>query len=467
MTNLADLMRSTSPATLSERVRSTHCYSIGQPGVGKSRVFESWIMQDIAAGHGVAVLDPHGDLYQHVLSRTALLLYKQPDLAERVILIDPTIREWTVCFNPLEAVQGYSPARLASFLTDVVLKIWKLDASSAPRMVRLLAFSFQALAELNLPLGALPRFLYDKDMRAEHLQRARNRDVVDFFEFEFPKSPAAAQQWAAPVLNKIGALLFDPDMRLMFSTKSTINFRQVLDKNLVLLVNLSKGVLGEENSSLLGAFLVAHLQKAALSRADGQHRSPYYLYLDEFQNYTTDNIQDILSESRKYGLSLILAHQYLDQLAAPLRSAVLNTTGTIAAFRIGYQDATVLAHEIFPPGFGARSQHDVEWLRMGQLQIPYLKDNVTVPSLADQVHRLTDLKPREFWVRIRGASRPFKLRALDMPDPVMTDEAYEVRNQLCALSGRLYGRLKSDLRKEIDSERDYRRSKPIADYEDA
>lgn len=467
MSNLGDLMQRRTPATLDERLRATHLYGVGQPGVGKSRAMQSWVMQDIDAGHGVAFLDPHGDGYEDVLSRTALLLYKRPELAERIVIIDPTSREWTVCFNPLQAVEGYSPARLASFLTDVVLKIWKLDASAAPRMVRLLAFSFQALAELNLPLAALPRFLREKDARDEHLRRVRNRDVVDYFAYEFPRSPAASQQWAAPVLNKIGALLFDPDMRLMFSTKSTINFRQVIDNNLVLLVNLSKGLIGEENSSLLGAFIVAHLQKAALARADSPNRSPFYLYLDEFQNYTTDNIQDILSESRKYGLSLILAHQYLDQLAAPLRSAVLNTTGTIAAFRIGYQDASVLAHEIFPPGFGAKSQRDVEWLRMGQLQIPYLKENVTVPSLADQVHLLTDLKPREFWVRIRGASRPFKLRALDMPDPRLDDQAWQVRGQLCALSGRLYGRRKSDVRKEIDSEQDYRRSQPITDDEAA
>src|SRR5207253_475749 len=142
-------------------------------------------------------------------------------------------------------------------------------------------------------------------------------------------------------------------------------FRKILDGNRVLLVNLTKGILGEGNSAMLGAFIVAHLQQAALSRADTRKREPFYLYLDEFQNYTTDNIKDILAESRKYGLSLILAHQYLKQLAGDLQAAVLNTAGTLACFRVGYQDASLLAREIFPPEFLRQPKQTMRFQRLG------------------------------------------------------------------------------------------------------
>src|SRR5690606_29192722 len=135
-----------------------------------------------------------------------------------------------------------------------------------------------------------------------------------------PKSPAGIQQWITPVLNKIGSLIFDPDTRLLLAGRSSLNFRDVLDRKLILLVNLPKGRIGEGASALFGAFIVAHLQKAALARADSRYRTPFYIYLDEFQNYTTDNITDILSESRKYAMSLTLAHQYVDQLQPHLRS---------------------------------------------------------------------------------------------------------------------------------------------------
>ena len=155
-------------------------------------------------------------------------------------------------------------------------------------------------------------------------------------------------QWAAPILNKLGNLIFDPQIRTIFTGKSTINFRHIMDSGKILLVNLPKGIMGEELSSLLAAFIVAMIQKAALSRASTHHRQPFYLYLDEFQNYTTNNIKDILSESRKYSLSMTMAHQYLDQLSSDLRSAVLNTIGTVVCFRVGYKDASTLVKEVFP-----------------------------------------------------------------------------------------------------------------------
>lgn len=428
--------------------RATHLHVIGQPGTGKSRELEFMIMQDILAGRGVGVVDPHGELYEHLVLRIAQLCQTRPSLAERVVLINPLEKRWTVAFNPLEAIQGYSSERLASFLSDVVIKIWQVDTASAPRMVRLLMHTFLALTELGLSLIDLQPFLVNTAWREQLLLKVRHPDVKRYFQYEFPKTGAGAHQWVTPVLNKLGALLFDPDLRLMFSGKSTIQFRRVLDEGLILLVNTSKGPLGVSNSALLEAFLVAHLQKAALARADTPHRRAFYLYLDEFQNYTTDNIKDILSESRKYALSLILAHQYLDQLSGDLLSAVLNTTGTLLAFRVGYQDAQFLAKELFPPDYLTQREWNLRFLRMGKVPVPVpIPHNVPLTP-AELIATLTHLRHREFVVRRRGPYPPLKQRTLDMPAPALSKELWEAREELIRRSAERYGRVKTEIRVE-------------------
>lgn len=427
--------------------RATHLHVIGQPGTGKSRALESWIMQDILSGQGVGVIDPHGELFDHLLSRLARLVSDNPSLAQRVVIINPVDRNWTVGFNPLEAIPGYSTERLAGFLTDVVIKIWKIDATNAPRMIRLLMHTFLALAELELSLASLPRFLIDADWRETLLLRVRHADVLSYFRHEFPQK-GATHQWITPVLNKVASLLFDPDLRLMFSTRSTIHFRQILDRGLVLLVNTSKGILGEGNSALLGAFIVAHIQKAALARADGLPHRPFFLYLDEFQNYTTDNIKDILSESRKYQLSLVLAHQYLDQLPADLLGAVLNTTGTLACFRVGYQDASQLSHELFPPEELLRSWWDFQFLRIGKVPVPLPLRQSEPVAREELVKWLTQLERREFVAKRRGPYPPIKQRTFEMRAPEMSDALLDARAELMRISGERYGRLKYEVRAE-------------------
>jgi hypothetical protein len=270
---------------------------------------------------------------------------------------------------------------------------------------------------------------------------------------EFPKGAGAIHQWVTPVLNKIGPLIFDPEMRLMLSTQSTINFRSILDHNLVLLVNLPKGVLGEGNSALLGAFVVAHLQQAALARANSWHRKPFFLYLDEFQNYTTDNIKDILSESRKYALSLVMAHQYLAQLGDDLRGAVLNTAGSIVCFRIGYHDASDLCRELFLPGSLTTTRQEIELSHFNGFPLPYVRERTEPLDRDALASLLTQLRPREFWMKQRGPHPPTKQRALDVPDPRLSKDLYASRNQLVNLSGKRYGKLKSEVRKEVNARR--------------
>lgn len=436
------------PATVLSPVhRATHTWVVGQPGTGKSRALESWALQDIASGQGVTVIDPHGDLFHNLLCYLAT----RPELAERVVILDPCDRDWVVSFNPLESFRGLSPERVALFLTDVVVKIWKLDATSTPRLVWLLTNTFLALADLKLTLLDLPRFLVDTTFRERMLLRLKNEVARAYFDFEFPKTQGAVHQWVTPALNKIAGLVFDPDMRLMLAGQSTLNFREVLDKKLVLLVHLPKGLIGEGASALLGAFIVAQLQKAALSRADSLTRDPYYLYLDEFQNYTTDNIRDILSESRKYGLSLILAHQYLDQLAQELRSSVLNTTGTLVCFRVGYHDAYQLAKEMFPASdFLTTSETR---LRQWRWPLVTLEERHKPLGWEGLAQCLTSLKLREFWVRKRGPYPPEKLHSLTLPQRVMTPELAVAVQRLRDASGGRFGRWKRRVARAVAAPR--------------
>ncbi len=428
---------------------ATHAALIGQTGSGKSRTLESWAMQQIEAGHGVAVIDPHGDIYQNLVFRLSLLAQRQSGLAQRIVLINPSDSRWTVGFNPLEPIRGIALERLAWFLTDVILKIWKVDPTTLARTSRLLTYSFLCLAERGLTLVDLPRFLCDTTWRSDLVARTCYREVRDYFRYEFPTTPSAAHQWVTPVLNKIGPLIYDPDVRLMLATRSTINFRRILDEKLVVLVNLSKGILGEGNSALLGAFIVAHLQQAALSRADSHKREPFFLYLDEFQNYTTDNIKDILTESRKYGLSLILAHQYLEQIPVDLRGAVLNTVGTLVCFRLGYQDGSTLARELFPPGSVRQTRSELSFVRIGQNAVPVFSDRGEELGHEHQVALLTQLKERQFWAKRRGPYAPIKCRALDMPAPDPSPELFAARKELIETSGKQFGKMKSKVREEL------------------
>ena len=443
------LLRS-SPTVLEPGQRTTHVHVIGQPGTGKSRALQSWIQQDIAQGKGVGVIDPHGDLFRSLL----LHLSQVPDTWRRVVVLDPTDPKWTVSFNPLEAVANLRPERLALFLTDVVVKIWKLDAASSPRMVWLLTNTFLALSQLGLTLLDLPRFLLDTSFRESLIPRLDHEGARSYFEFEFPKSPGAIHQWVTPVLNKIGGLIFDPDIRPMLAGRSTIDFRSILDRRRILLVNLPKGIIGEAPSALLGAFIVASLQKAALSRANSQFRTPFYLYLDEFQNYTTDNIKDVLSESRKYALSLTLAHQYLDQLSPDLRSAVLSTTGTLTSFRVSYADASRLAKEIFPsPDYLIASSWKLSLRRFGMAPMLALRRHRQLSGWHRLAHALASLPPRVFWSIRRGPYLPVKQRTFDVPEITAKGETMLRLEELRATSGSLYGKLKNEAKEGLRAQR--------------
>jgi len=417
--------------------RQTHTYVIGQPGTGKSRLLESWIMQDILAGNGLCVIDPHGDLFQALLRQIALL----PQVWKKVVIIDPCDQEWAVNINPLTTFPGIPTERIAAFLTDILLKIWKTNATEAPRMTWLMINSFIALSELSLTLPDLPAFLLDREYRERLLPGMKNSNALFYFQHEYPGTVSSANQWAAPLLNKLGGILFDPDICPLFVAGTALNFRKLIDDRNIILVNISKGTLGENTSALLGAFIVAQLQKAALSRSDQSHRSPFYLYLDEFQNYTTDNIQDILSESRKYALSLILANQYLDQLSPEIRAAILNTAGTLVSFRIGYADAREMSRLIFPSLEASRTISTGYSPLPGTSRLFSLFDRVLQPGGTQEktISQLTDLYDREFWARSRREKEQVRCKSFTMQDGQNSSDIEARVKTLRMASGRHFG----------------------------
>jgi hypothetical protein len=322
---------------LEEADRSTHLYVIGSSGVGKSKALATWIREDIGAGNGCGVIDPHGDLIRDVVSFL-------PD-PERVVLVDLTDPEYAIGFNPLERQEGIDPYTQTLELVEVFRKIWNLSDDTTPRLLEILRNTVYTLIEAGGTMLDIEPLLTNSRFREEQIRHVTNEAVVSFWENRFGKWEAKDRiANVESTLNKVSAFTSDPRIRLMLSSKkSTIDFREIMDEGKVVLINLSKGVL-RTNSFLLGALFVAKIQMAAMSRQDlpASKRRTFYLYVDEFQNYATFSFAEIMSEARKYGLSLILAHQSLAQLDEKLAAIVLGNAKNFVVFRVDRQDAELL-----------------------------------------------------------------------------------------------------------------------------
>jgi type IV secretory pathway TraG/TraD family ATPase VirD4 len=329
--------------------RRAHMYVLGKTGTGKSTLLETLIRQDLSRGHGLALLDPHGDLVEKVLS--SLPAERQADL----VYFDATDAERPLGFNPLEHVVAKYRPLAASGLLSVFEHIWA--DSWGPRLEHILRNAILALLEQpEATLADIPRLLDNSSFRKQAIARVMNEQVRAFWLKEYAGYPARFRAEAiAPLQNKVGAFLSNPLIhRIVTHPRSAFRLRAVMDEGKVLLVNLAKGKIGADTSMLLGSLLVSRLGLAALSRADQpeEERRDLSLYLDEFHTFTTLSLAGMLSELRKYHLNLILAHQYLAQLDERLLSAILGNVGTIISFRIGPQDAEMMARE-FAPEFSA------------------------------------------------------------------------------------------------------------------
>ncbi|MFA5459796.1 MAG: helix-turn-helix domain-containing protein [Candidatus Paceibacterota bacterium] len=337
-------------AKIAEEERATHFYVIGATGTGKTKFLEFLISQDIEKGNGFGVIDPHGDLIEEVKGLLAAHAKDEEDyslLSEKVILIEPTNPDFTVTFNPLEKLPNISLPEQAGELISAFKKIW--SDSWGVRMEDLLRNSLIALGEAELSLCEIPLFLTRRAFRKEVLKKVQHPLTQDYFQRFEVMTDRSQITWIEPVMNKINAFFSDERIRQIFSSaKSSFNFREVMDQKKILLVNLDKGKL-KGSSDLLGSLIMAKIQMAAFSRSDipPSKRTPFYLYIDEFQDFASESFSVILSEARKYGLSLIMAHQTLSQIPAELRSLILGNTGIQIYFRINRQDAQLLAKEAF------------------------------------------------------------------------------------------------------------------------
>ena len=325
--------------------RRRHMYLIGKTGMGKSTMLENMIVNDIRAGHGVAVVDPHGDLVEKILD------FIPSNRVNDVIYFNPGDQEFPVAFNILETVQHSQRHLVASGMVGVFKKIWA--DSWGPRLEYVLRNAIMALLDYpgSTMLGIM-RVLVDKTYRKKVIDKIEDPVVKSFWVDEYSKYPDKFQSEAiAPIQNKVGQFLSNPLIRnIVGQVSSTFDIREVIDGKKILLLNLAKGRIGEDTSGLLGAMMITKLQLAAMARIDlpETQRRDFFLYVDEFQNFATESFANILSEARKYRLNLIIAHQYIEQLDEKVAAAVFGNVGTMAVFRVGAADAEFLLKEFEP-----------------------------------------------------------------------------------------------------------------------
>lgn len=351
------------PFGIKQADRLSHMYVIGKTGVGKSTLLETLARGDLGAARGFALLDPHGDLVERLAAGA------EAEGHERVIYLNAADRACPYGYNPLRRVRDDKiPLAVSGFL-ETLKKLWP-DAWGV-RMEHVLRNTLYALFEQDdARLPDILRLYADETYRKAIAARLRNDTVRRFWQYEFENFHIRQKADAvAPIQNKVGALLADPTLyRILVNPKSDIRIRSLMDEGGVLLVNLSKGKLGEDSALILGGLLVSTLGLAAFSRADNapDTRRPFFVYLDEFQNFTTLMLANMMSELRKFGVGLVLANQYMHQLEPDIRHAVLGNAATLIAFRVGAEDAPILAKE-FQPKF------DVEDLISLPNQTIYLK----------------------------------------------------------------------------------------------
>jgi hypothetical protein len=330
--------------------RRRHMYIIGKTGMGKTTMMENMVIQDIRNGHGVCFIDPHGDSVAKILD------YIPSSRVNDVVYFNPADMEFPIAFNILEAVDSKYKHLVASGLMGVFTKIWANLWSA--RMEYILNNTILALLDSpgNTMMG-IARMYIDKKYRKKIVDNIKDPMVKAFWVDEFAQySEKYRTEAIAPIQNKVGQFLSSGIIRnIVGQPRSTIDLRSIMDNKKILLMDLSKGKVGEDNSALLGAMVITKLQLAALSRVDipEDDRKDFYLYVDEFQNFVTESFATILSEARKYHLNLTMGHQYIGQLAPDknntrVRDAVFGNVGTMVCFRMGAADAEFLETEFDP-----------------------------------------------------------------------------------------------------------------------
>ena len=394
--------------------RSRHVYIIGQTGAGKSGLLELFALSDIFHNQGYAIIDPHGDFAINNMK------FIPGSRLNDVVYFNPADTAYPLGFNPLEVTNPNQKTNISSEVIGVLKRMF--GESWGPRLEYILRYTILALLDRpETTMLDITRMLTDKNFRKETLGYCRDTVVLQFWNVEFASwNDKFVAEAVAPVLNKVGAFTANPIIRnIIGQPKSTFNIRQIMDEGKILIVNLSKGLIGEDNAAILGSFLVTKIQLAAMSRSDIpdiRDRRPFYLYVDEFQNFATDSFATILSEARKYGLNLTVANQYISQMNETVRDAVFGKVGTMISFRVSADDAPILAKQ-FEPNFEA-----VDLLQMHN---------------------------RNFVINmvIGGEKTPaFSARTLELP-PSQADNTLHIIEH----SRRMYSRSREDVEKEINA----------------
>lgn len=325
--------------------RLGHIYTIGRTGVGKSTLLLNMAISDIKCGNGFCIIDPHGDLAE------AILEHIPANRVEDVIYFNPSDIEFPMGFNPLRNIHPDFQHLVASGIISTFKKLYA--ESWGPRMEHILRFSLLTLLEYRkATLLDIQKLLTDTEFRYEVLSKIQNTNIHSFWDNEFNKySKSMRAEIISPILNKVGIFSSNSMIRNIFSQSiRSFHFQKAMDEGKIIICNLSKGTLGNDISSLLGSLIITQIQLASLYRAKipQEERRFFALYIDECHSFITESIADILSESRKYGLSLFLTHQYTEQLPDNILSSIIGNVGTLIAFRVGSIDALKLAVEFQP-----------------------------------------------------------------------------------------------------------------------
>ena len=390
--------------------RRRHMYVVGKSGVGKSVLLTNMAVQDIENGEGICVMDPHGDLIADILERIP------PERAEDVIVFSPADLDRPLALNLLEFDPRYPEQK--SFVINEMIgifdKLYDLKATGGPMFEQYMRNAMLLIMddpESGSTLMEIPKVLADENFRRLKLSRCKNKPVVDFWHNEAEKAggEAALANIVPYITSKLTSFISNDMMRPIIGQQhSSFNFRDLMDNQKILLVELSKGVVGEMNAYLLGMIIVGKILMASLSRADmpADQRKDFYLYIDEFQNFTTNSVCQILSEARKYGLNLVIAHQYIGQLSkgqdTAIKEAVFGNVGTMLSFKVGSEDADFLVKE-FAPVF---NEFDLINIDKGSACLKLLVDNSTTrPFSIKTIWPILGVQRKEMIAKIKTLSR--------------------------------------------------------------
>lgn len=402
-----------------------HIYIIGKTGSGKTTLLRNLIVQHIALGHGVGLIDPHGDLAEEILHHIP------PRRADHFTYFNPGDLEFSVGLNLLANVPPDERHLVASGIVGAFKSIWR--DSWGPRMEYILYNAIAALLECqNVTLLGVSRLLADDQYRRWVTRQIKDPFIRSFWAEEYEGYDERFRREAiAPIQNKLGQFLLNPVIRnILGQVKSKVSIPFIMNSGRLLIANLSKGKLGADKANLLGSLLVTQFQLGAMARTNipEAERRDFYLFIDEFQNFTTDTFAAILAEARKYRLCLTLSHQYIDQLPLPMRQAVFGNAGTLIAFRLGHSDAEIMETEfgkVFPPSALAdlnRYETAVKLLEDGANREPFRA--TMLPPLENRIGRKEKLiaKSRERFAAPRRVVENKLNRWMNKGDlPILTD----------------------------------------------